>query len=161
MKQLGFLLALGLCAISGTAAAACDAAAGQKLFESKCTACHSLAEHKVGPRLHDVYGRKVGTAQGFGYTPTLEQAGFTWNAEKLDAFLSGPMNFLPGTAMAFGGLRKQDDRQTSSASSNSRTGASHEHHSLHSPQERADCRSGPAAGFRPQPDLPVDGIGAG
>ncbi|HEJ2712327.1 TPA: c-type cytochrome, partial [Pseudomonas aeruginosa] len=93
------------------AAAACDAAAGQKLFESKCTACHSLAEHKVGPRLHDVYGRKVGTAQGFGYTPTLEQAGFTWNAEKLDAFLSGPMNFLPGTAMAFGGLRKQDDRQ--------------------------------------------------
>ncbi len=78
MKQLGFLLALGLCAISGTAAAACDAAAGQKLFESKCTACHSLAEHKVGPRLHDVYGRKVGTAQGFGYTPTLEQAGFTW-----------------------------------------------------------------------------------
>ena len=43
MKQLGFLLALGLCAISGTAAAACDAAAGQKLFESKCTACHSLA----------------------------------------------------------------------------------------------------------------------
>ena len=111
MKQLGFLLALGLCAISGTAAAACDAAAGQKLFESKCTACHSLAEHKVGPRLHDVYGRKVGTAQGFGYTPTLEQAGFTWNAEKLDAFLSGPMNFLPGTAMAFGGLRKQDDRQ--------------------------------------------------
>ena len=95
MKQLGFLLALGLCAISGTAAAACDAAAGQKLFESKCTACHSLAEHKVGPRLHDVYGRKVGTAQGFGYTPTLEQAGFTWNAEKLDAFLSGPMRYRP------------------------------------------------------------------
>ncbi|BAN48048.1 cytochrome c family protein [Metapseudomonas resinovorans] len=111
MKLSGFFLALGLCVTAAKAQADCDAAAGQKLFESKCTACHSLAEHKVGPRLQDVYGRQVGTAQGFGYTPTLEQAGFAWNAEKLDAFLSGPMNFLPGTAMAFGGLRKQDDRQ--------------------------------------------------
>ncbi|MDF5988338.1 cytochrome C [Pseudomonas aeruginosa] len=110
MKQLGFLLALGLCAISGTAAAAGDAAAGQAV---------RVPVHRL-PFAGGAQGRSrvcmtcmaaVGTAQGFGYTPTLEQAGFTWNAEKLDAFLSGPMNFLPGTAMAFGGLRKQDDRQ--------------------------------------------------
>ncbi|MCY1277491.1 Cytochrome c-552 [compost metagenome] len=111
MKRLGLILALGLSGLSNMSMAACDAAAGQKLFDSKCTACHSLSAHKVGPRLNDVYGRQVGTAEGFGYTPTLEQAGFTWDAEKLDAFLSGPMNFLPGTAMAFGGLRKQEDRQ--------------------------------------------------
>lgn len=108
------LVGIGLASMSclpALAAEPCDAGEGQKLFETKCTACHSLSEHKVGPRLHDVYGRKAGTADGFGYTPALEQAGFTWNDEKLNAFLSGPMNFLPGTAMAFGGLHKTEDRQ--------------------------------------------------
>ncbi|HBO3198039.1 TPA: c-type cytochrome [Pseudomonas aeruginosa] len=101
----------GLINLPAQAAEACDPAAGQKLFETRCTTCHSLAEHKVGPKLGDVFGRKAGSAPGFTYTPTLEQAGFTWNTEKLDAFLSGPMTFLPGTAMAFGGLRQAEDRQ--------------------------------------------------
>ena len=101
----------GLFNLSAQAADACDPAPGRQLFEAKCTACHSLTEHKVGPRLSDVFGRKAGSAEGFTYTPTLEQAGFTWDAEKLDAFLSGPMNFLPGTAMAFGGLHKAEERQ--------------------------------------------------
>ncbi|TPG75229.1 c-type cytochrome [Pseudomonas arsenicoxydans] len=102
---------LGLINLPAQAAEACDLAAGQKLFETRCTTCHSLAEHKVGPKLGGVFGRKAGSAPGFTYTPTLEQAGFTWNTEKLDAFLSGPMTFLPGTAMAFGGLRQAVDRQ--------------------------------------------------
>lgn len=102
---------LGLINLSAQADEACDPAAGQKLFENRCTACHSLTEHKVGPRLGDVFGRKAGSASGFTYTPTLEQAGFTWDTQKLDAFLSGPMTFLPGTAMAFGGLRQAEDRQ--------------------------------------------------
>lgn len=110
----GRCIALGLLALinlPAQAAAACDPAAGQKLFEARCTACHSLAEHKVGPRMHGVFGRKAGTAEGFAFTPALEQAGFTWDAEKLDVFLTSPMTFLPGTAMAFGGLRKAEERQ--------------------------------------------------
>lgn len=111
MKRSGLIFALGLSGLSNLAMAACDVTAGQKVFESRCAACHSLAEHKVGPYLHDVVGRQVGTAPGFGYTLALEQAGFTWDAQRLDAFLSSSMNFLPGTAMAFGGLRKPEDRQ--------------------------------------------------
>ena len=102
---------LGLISLPAQAAEACDSTAGQKLFETRCTTCHSLAEHKVGPKLGDVFGRKAGSASGFAYTPALEQAGFTWDSEKLDAFLSGPMTFLPGTAMAFGGLRQAEERQ--------------------------------------------------
>lgn len=97
--------------LSVQAAEGCDPEPGRQLFETKCTACHSLTEHKVGPRLNDVYGRKAGSAEGFTYTPTLEQAAFTWDEKKLDAFLSGPMSFLPGTAMAFGGLHKPEERQ--------------------------------------------------
>lgn len=110
-RPLAFCLLISLSSGAGMAFADCDAAAGQKVFETKCTACHSLAEHKVGPRLHDVVGRKAGTAAGFSYTPALEQAGFTWDPQRLDTFLTSPMSMLPGTAMAFGGLRKSEERQ--------------------------------------------------
>lgn len=60
---------LGLINLPAQAADGCDPIPGQKLFEVRCTACHSLAEHKVGPRLHDVLGRKAGTAEGFSFTP--------------------------------------------------------------------------------------------
>lgn len=103
---------LGVINLSAQAAESCDPVAGQKIFETRCSACHSHSEHKVGPQLGGVFGRKVGSAAGFGYTPALQQAGFTWDAEKLDAFFAGPMTFLPGTAMAFGGLRKAEERQS-------------------------------------------------
>lgn len=103
------LSALG--SLSAQAADACDMTAGQQAFETKCSACHALAEHKVGPRLQDVFGRKAGSAEGFAYTPALEQAGFHWDTEQLDAFLGNPMGLLPGTAMAFGGLRNNEERQ--------------------------------------------------
>ncbi len=68
------------------AAEACDPAAGQKVFEIKCSVCHALAENKVGPRLGDVVGRKAGSVDGFGYTPVLEGTGFKWDVEHLDVF---------------------------------------------------------------------------
>ncbi|MDD2058461.1 c-type cytochrome [Pseudomonas sp. GD03860] len=103
---------LSLSSFSAQAAAVCDPAPGQKVFETRCSACHSLSEHKVGPRLDGVFGRKVGSAEGFAYSPTLEQAGFKWDAEKLNGFLNAPMSFLPGTAMGFGGLHNTDERQS-------------------------------------------------
>jgi len=102
---------LGLVNPAAWAADACDPAAGQKLFETRCSVCHALVEHKVGPALAGIVGRKAGSAAGFGYTPALESANFTWDVEHLDAFLNDPMTYLPGTAMAFGGLRQAKLRQ--------------------------------------------------
>ncbi|MCY1313032.1 Cytochrome c2 [compost metagenome] len=81
------------------------------MFETKCGACHALDENRVGPHLAGVVGRRAGAVADFGYTPDLANANLTWNAEQLDEFLSGPAKKFPGTAMAFGGLRKTEDRQ--------------------------------------------------
>ncbi|QOR40317.1 hypothetical protein HNO52_18680 [Billgrantia diversa] len=57
----------------------------------------------AGPSLHALVGRPAGSLYDFDYAPVLEQADLTWNRENLDAFLSGPQDFLPGTRMVLWG----------------------------------------------------------
>jgi len=94
------------------AQADCDIEAGKKVF-NKCAACHSLepGQHMMGPSLSGLMGRQVGTAEGFLYSPAMEDADFTWNDETLSAFLESPMQYLPGTTMPFGGLKKAEQRE--------------------------------------------------
>lgn len=102
----GFALAHGV-----SQAAECDAGAGQQVFQTKCSACHALDESRVGPKLAGVVGRPIGSVQGFTYTAGLAGAKTTWSVEQLDDFLTAPSKKFPETAMAFGGLRKTEERQ--------------------------------------------------
>jgi cytochrome c len=92
--------------------AAGDPEAGERVFRA-CAACHTLApgEHRTGPSLAGVFGRKAGTASGFArYSPALEQADVTWTEDTLDAFLADPRGFLPGNRMTFAGIEEQQAR---------------------------------------------------
>ena len=80
----------------------------------QCRACHSYDQggaHMLGPALYGFFGRKAGSAEGFGYTAALRSADFVWTPRAMDAWLAQPAVFLPGNAMAYAGLRKQADRQ--------------------------------------------------
>lgn len=79
----------------------------------QCRSCHSLeagAGHTLGPNLHGVFGRPAGSAPGYGYTQAFRNADFLWTPRALDAWLARPTAFLPGNAMAFGGIRQAEDR---------------------------------------------------
>jgi cytochrome c len=92
--------------------AAADAGKGAKVFK-KCAACHKVEEgvNSTGPSLYGVVDREIGTMAGFGYSGTLAgMAGTAWTAEELDAFLTKPSGYAPGTSMSFSGLKKQKDR---------------------------------------------------
>jgi cytochrome c len=92
-----------------------DPAAGQTVFR-KCMGCHAVGEgarNKVGPELNGIVDRKVAGVEGYNYSPAMTKAGeegMTWTSENLHAFLEAPKTFMPGTKMAFPGLKEQADR---------------------------------------------------
>ena len=90
--------------------AAADAAAGEGEFRA-CQACHKLdGTDGTGPHLNGVVDRPVGSVDGFGYSGSLVAVADVWTPENLNAFLTNPGNFAPGTAMNFRGIRDGEDR---------------------------------------------------
>ncbi len=77
-----------------------------------CKACHSLiqGEHKVGPSLHGLFGRKAGSVTDFlNYSSAMEEADVVWTEATVRAFLKAPSDYIAGTNMPFSGVAS--DRQ--------------------------------------------------
>lgn len=92
--------------------AGADAEAGAKLSK-KCSSCHSFdkgGKNKVGPNLWDIVGKAVASGEGFKYSGALSDLGGEWTYDSLNAFLTRPKDFAPGTKMSFAGLKSADDR---------------------------------------------------
>lgn len=91
--------------------ASADAVAGEKVF-GKCKTCHKVnSENGTGPYLNGVVDRPKGSIDGFGYSDALlAMAGDAWSADNLNAFLTNPKGYMPGTKMNFAGLAKVQDR---------------------------------------------------
>lgn len=97
----------------GTVLASADATKGQAVFKA-CAACHDVANggpNKVGPNLWNIVGRMHGVHEGFAYSDAMAaMKDVPWSYEALDAFLLAPKKAIPGTKMAYGGLKKAEDR---------------------------------------------------
>jgi cytochrome c len=93
-----------------------NAADGAEVYK-KCRACHDVgptAKNKVGPLLNGIIGRQAGTIEGFNYSEANKQAGakgLVWTEEVLFKYLEAPLSFMPGTKMAFAGLKDEQDRK--------------------------------------------------
>eukprot|EP01108_Squamamoeba_japonica_P006633 TRINITY_DN541_c0_g2_i1.p1 TRINITY_DN541_c0_g2~~TRINITY_DN541_c0_g2_i1.p1 ORF type:complete len:108 (-),score=25.24 TRINITY_DN541_c0_g2_i1:141-464(-) len=90
-----------------------DVALGEKLFQSRCTQCHTINEggpNKQGPNLFGIVGRPAGQVPGFNYTPANKNSGITWDEKSLFDYLQNPKKYIPKTKMAFPGFKKPDDR---------------------------------------------------
>ena len=88
-----------------------DAAKGEKLF-AQCKACHvaEAGKNRVGPSLWAGAGRTAGSIAGFNYSKANKESGVTWSEDVLFTYLEAPAKFMPGTRMAFGGLKNPQDR---------------------------------------------------
>ena len=65
----------------------------------------------TGPNLYGVFGREAGDKDGYNYSTALREAGFTWDAERLDHWLENPREFLRGNKMSFPGIADATDRR--------------------------------------------------
>ena len=97
----------------GTLLASADATKGQAVFKA-CAACHDPSKggpNKVGPNLWGVVGRMHGIHEGFAYSEAMAALkDKPWSYEALNEFLIKPSAAVPGTKMAYGGLKKDADR---------------------------------------------------
>ena len=88
-----------------------DPAAGKTSF-NKCLACHSIGEgakNKVGPLLNGLDGRKSGTVEGFSYSDANKNSGITWSKEQFLDYIKDPKAKIPGTKMAFPGIKNETE----------------------------------------------------
>jgi cytochrome c len=112
MRKL-ILSALVVIASSAAASAALaqDAAAGKTSF-NKCMACHAIgegAQNKVGPQLNGLDGRKSGTAPDYSYSEANKNSGITWNETQFKEYIKEPKAKIPGTKMAFSGIKNEKE----------------------------------------------------
>jgi cytochrome c len=101
------VLCLGLAAAARARAA--DLAEGEHIF-AHCRICHTIAAgapSTVGPNLHGLFGRKAGSLPGFDYSAAMRASGVVWDDKTLAKYLQSPREFIPGSRMAFPGIKNQ------------------------------------------------------
>jgi cytochrome c len=100
-------------ALPVTAARAQNADNGKTVFRQVCGICHTVVAGKnmVGPSLFGVAGRKSGSLPDFHYSDAMKNANLTWDEATLDKYLANPRGVVPGTLMAYAGLKDDQKRK--------------------------------------------------
>jgi len=99
-------VALIISVASGAARADGDPKRGAKVYGA-CAGCHSLEPnlHLTGPSLDGLWGKKAASVDNFvRYSSALKEQGFLWDEVSLNAWLTDPKAFVPGTSMPFRGI---------------------------------------------------------
>ena len=117
-KEVALAAGIGLAGLwGGIGAPAANAVERGEVVFQKCYACHSVVPGETGltgPNLFGVVGRAIASVPGFEYSAALEALpvrGYqVWTEAALDAFLTSPEDFAPGTAMTFVGLPDANER---------------------------------------------------
>lgn len=88
-----------------------DPTKGEAVFR-QCQTCHVVTAgvNKVGPSLHNIIGRPAGQVAGFRYSEANKKSGITWTEQELYTYLENPKARIPGTIMAFVGIKDSQKR---------------------------------------------------
>lgn len=80
---------------------------------AQCVSCHTFepgGAEGIGPNLYDVFGRVPGAHPGYSFSDAMRNRGGIWDDVQLNDFLLSPARDVPGTKMAFAGIRNDQDR---------------------------------------------------
>jgi len=105
------LAAIALAASAGSSAAQ-DATAGEQVFKKFCVACHEVgadAKTRLGPPLNGIDGRQSASLEGFNYSQANKASGITWKEDTFSKYIRAPMQEMPGTRMAFAGVKNDKE----------------------------------------------------
>jgi len=90
-----------------------DPAKGKDIAK-QCQVCHTLGKgepNRVGPNLYNIVDDERGKDRGgFNFSAAMKAKGGKWTFEELNKFLTNPQAYIPGTAMTFAGLARDNQR---------------------------------------------------
>jgi cytochrome c len=90
-----------------------DGSRGAELFR-KCVACHTVtpdSDHRAGPTLHRLFGRRAGADPDYPYSAALQQSDLIWTEETVARlFEVGPHVLVPGSKMPLQRMPNAADR---------------------------------------------------
>lgn len=92
-----------------------DPIKGAEIFR-KCSVCHTddkSGANKVGPNLWNIVGSITGHKEDFSYSEAMmkrKSENKVWSYEELYRYLYAPKLYVPGTKMAFAGVKDDKDR---------------------------------------------------
>jgi cytochrome c len=92
---------------------AADLSNGEAKF-ALCRSCHTTSQggdDMTGPNLWGIFGRKAGSRPGFTYSDDLKNAGWNWDADRIDKWITNPRAIEAGTKMTFVGMPNPTDRR--------------------------------------------------
>ena len=78
-----------------------------------CVACHTFTEGGkagLGPNLYGVVGGPHAHMEGFNYSNALKSKQGPWTYDELNAWLTKPAAYAPGTRMTFVGIKSEKER---------------------------------------------------
>lgn len=85
---------------------------GEAVF-ARCRGCHDSVPGgaaRTAPELSGIVGKAVASSGGFAYSEALRRVGGVWTAQRLDAFLSDPSAFAPGSRMQQARIENANER---------------------------------------------------
>jgi cytochrome c len=56
-----------------------------------------------------VIGRKAAEREGYSYSNAMKSSGLTWDEATFADYIKDPKAKIPGTKMAFAGIKKEDE----------------------------------------------------
>ncbi|WP_086619842.1 c-type cytochrome [Erythrobacter tepidarius] len=98
---------------AAAAAAAASPPAAPAAF-APCAVCHAVKKGErsgFGPNLYGVAGTRAGAVAGYAFSPAMKKAEVVWNRDTLDRFIAAPQAVVPGTKMAFAGVKDAAKRK--------------------------------------------------
>lgn len=98
VAAMALAAALTVCSAGLAAAQDID---GEAAFNNACRTCHATKpdDHRLGPHLSGILGRKAGAPEGYAYSAAMKGAGVTWDEATLDKFIANPDSVVQGNNM--------------------------------------------------------------
>lgn len=112
MRAFAFAAIFAAVTLHAAPVRAGDAEAGARVFRTQCGACHVVeaGKNRIGPSMFGIFGRISGQVEGFRYSAANRDAKLLWTPEVMDKYLTNPKEVIPGTTMAYVGLKNVTQR---------------------------------------------------